>query len=132
MIRLLLVSGAGILTLSSCGQAWAQPDPGHESPVEVLVAARDIAAGEVLKREDLSQRQVPGSLVTSSVVKASDASTIVNQRVSLPMLQGDPVNWSFFDVLYDQETMQACEKITVEPGGALEQVARARQRILAR
>jgi len=131
VIRLALC-GASVIVLSSCGQALAQPGPGKKDMVAVVVAARDIAAGEVVKLEDVSRREVPRSIVTTSIVHPDSASHIINQRLTLPVLQGDPLNWSFFETLRDQETYQACQKLTAEPGGAAEQVARARRRLLSR
>jgi Flp pilus assembly protein CpaB len=132
MIRLVLVPGMAILLLASCGQALAQPGPGGEDLVDVVVAARDIAAGEWVKPEDLAKREVRSSLVTSSVVTPDQAIHVVDRRIALPMLRGDLVNWSFFETLSDHETYEACHKVTATPGGAREQVARARQGILAK
>jgi len=128
----LLAAGAAVLTLTSCDQALAQPGPRDEALVQVVVAARDLAAGDQVKPEDVTQREVPASLATSSVVRPNEASTIINQHTALPMLRGDLVTWAFFETLRDPETYQACQKLAAEPESAAEQVARARQRILAR
>lgn len=65
--------------------------------VPVVVAAVDVAEGEVITFEKLSQRSIPEQFVTSSIVKPDSASYVVNQKVLVPLQAGDPLLWSQFD-----------------------------------
>jgi Flp pilus assembly protein CpaB len=65
--------------------------------VPVVVAAMDIPEDTVVTMEMISQRSIPEQFVTSSVVKPDSASYIVNQKVLVPLQQGDPLLWSQFE-----------------------------------
>lgn len=64
----------------------------------VVVAARPLAPGELVKFEDVSLRSIPEQFVTTSLVKPDGASYIVNQAVLVPVAAGEPLRWSYFQV----------------------------------
>ena len=95
--------------------------------VSIVVAAVDIPSGTVVTFDMISQRQVPAGAVTTSIVKPDSASYIVNQRIALPVLAGDPMLWSFFETASDAAGVEACRKVLPEPvEGAAEQISQAR------
>ena len=65
--------------------------------VPVVVYVKDLATGEVVGADAISQRSVPEQFLTDSVVKPDSASYVVNQRVVAAVGAGDPVLWSHFD-----------------------------------
>ncbi len=66
--------------------------------VPVMVADKDLLAGHQVTLEDLAQRSVPEQFITSSVVKPDSASVVVNQTLRAPVMAGQPMRWSAFDV----------------------------------
>ena len=65
--------------------------------VPVTVAARAIQEGEVVTFDKVAQRGVPRQFVTSSVVKPDAANSIINQRLLVPVQEGDILLWSQFE-----------------------------------
>ena len=65
--------------------------------VPVVVAAADLAENTVVTMDLISQRSIPEQFVTASVVKPDSASSIVNQKVLVPVQAGDPLLWSQFE-----------------------------------
>lgn len=64
--------------------------------VPVIVAAQDLPEGTVITFDHLSQRSIPEQFVTSSVVKPIAAEYIVNQKLLVPVQQGDAMIWTHF------------------------------------
>ncbi|MBN1208105.1 MAG: hypothetical protein JXB05_24790 [Myxococcaceae bacterium] len=64
--------------------------------VPVVVAARDIAPGEKVPLEAISQRPIPEQFITPSVVKPDSAVSVGFSRLTAPLVAGDPMNWGFF------------------------------------
>ncbi|HEX8706607.1 MAG TPA: SAF domain-containing protein [Myxococcaceae bacterium] len=118
------------LWAGACAEASAAP-PEAESLEEILVAARDLPMGTLLKSTDVVTRSVPSSGVTPSIIKPDAASYLMDQRVLLPMLAGDPVQWAFFENVGNQ-AYEACEQLEAGNVSAGQQVAFARQMILER
>lgn len=109
------------------GAAAARAD---EPLVPVVVAAVDIAAGETVTMEKISQRSAPKRLATSSVVKPDSASYIVNQKLLVPVLAGDLLLGSQFETTKG-EAQRVCAEVLQVTGDARSQVARARAAIKA-
>lgn len=65
--------------------------------VPVVVASQDAEAGHVVMMEDLSQRSIPEQFVTSSMVRPDEASHVVAQVTSVPLVAGDILNWEGFE-----------------------------------
>jgi len=65
--------------------------------VPVVVAARDIPEGEVVTFDKVAQRGVPEQFVTASVVKPEGATYVINQRLAVPVKEGDMLLWSQFE-----------------------------------
>lgn len=99
--------------------------------VTVLIATRDLAAGTMVRVSDVEARAVPSEIVTKSVVDQASAKFIVDQPLVMPMVKGDLVLWSFFQAAQASGAWDLCWKQLGERGTAAEQIARARQRILA-
>ncbi|MBL8956749.1 MAG: hypothetical protein JNK82_38605 [Myxococcaceae bacterium] len=98
---------------------------------DIIVAVRDIAAGTVVTFDMIKQQKVSKSVVTKAFVAPSEASYVVNQRTSLPLLAGDPVLWSFFDEPKDRTALNACAKVMPpKVDDARAQVAKARAVVL--
>lgn len=64
--------------------------------VPVVVAVTDLPENTVVTLKMLSQRSIPAQLVTPSQVKPDSASSIVNQRLVVPLKSGESVLWSHF------------------------------------
>lgn len=73
--------------------------------VPVVVAAVDMKEKETVTIEMLSQRAVPEQFVTSSIVKPDSASYIVNQKLLVSVLAGDPLRWSDFETTDQKQKM---------------------------
>jgi Flp pilus assembly protein CpaB len=130
MRRVFLLAVLPLLALTSaCSQASAA-EPDKSGRVKILVAARDLPAGSTVTLDDIEERLAHESLVTSSVVKPDSASYIVNQKLTLPLLAGDPVHWSFFETSF-HKALESCAKFEGEDTSAEQQVARARQIVLS-
>ncbi|MEW5741564.1 MAG: SAF domain-containing protein [Myxococcota bacterium] len=65
--------------------------------VPVVVAARSIAPGAMVRMEDISQRSIPEQFFTQSVVRPDSASYVVNQAVLVPVAAGEPLRWAYFE-----------------------------------
>jgi Flp pilus assembly protein CpaB len=70
----------------------------------VVVAARALPAGAVLKFESLSERRLPSSLVTKSMVLPKDAAFVVAQRLLEPLERGEPLLWGQMATVYNSPT----------------------------
>jgi len=62
----------------------------------VVTVVRDLPAGHPLTFADVAHRMIPVAVVTSSIAKPDSASYLLDQRLSVPLHAGDPVQWSFF------------------------------------
>jgi pilus assembly protein CpaB len=65
--------------------------------VPVVVASQDIPEGQVVTFDLIQQRSIPEQFVTASVVKPDGATSIVNQRLLVPVRAGDLLLWSQFE-----------------------------------
>jgi len=96
---------AGVIAYSAIKKKEADVRRGWNL-VPVIVAGVDVSEGTVMTMEMLSQRSIPEQFVTSSVVKPDSATYVVNQKVLVPVQQGDPLLWSQF------ETTKAAERLS--------------------
>jgi pilus assembly protein CpaB len=58
-------------------------------PMKVLVAARDLPAGRVLREADLARREVPSAFVPSGALPVDAASRAVGQQLVFALRRGD-------------------------------------------
>src|SRR5262249_48745602 len=65
--------------------------------VPVVVASRDLPEGTAVTLEMMMQRSIPEQFATTSVVKPDLLSLIENQRLLVPVQQGDPFLWTQFE-----------------------------------
>lgn len=65
-------------------------------PVDVVIANRDLAPGDVLTNDNLTVGQLPSRAITRSVVTAKDVSSqpVIGLRLAVPMLRGDVLLYS--------------------------------------
>jgi pilus assembly protein CpaB len=105
---------AGIFILGAMGMTWAgltateRQSKSSWTLVPVLVATQDLSEGTVLVPEFVAQRAVPasqntdeggaekGGMAGSNSVKPDQISFILNQRLAVPVQQGDPLFFSQF------------------------------------
>jgi len=87
------VSGAAGFTLVKKAESDARA---HWKLVQVLVAGRDLAPGTQITVDDVAVRAVPEQVVTASIIKPESASHIVRQKLTVPVREGDPLQWAFF------------------------------------
>lgn len=66
-------------------------------PTEVVVASRDLPEGTVVTYDLISANKVPKQFVTTSVVRPGSVNLIINQKLVVPVLRGDPLLWSQFE-----------------------------------
>ncbi len=64
-----------------------------------MVAKRDLAAGAVLELEDIGMRSVAESLFTTGHINPEAFSYVAKQRLRVPVKAGQPIEWSFVDVV---------------------------------
>jgi len=76
--------------------------------VPVVVATVDLSEGTVLTMDMVSQRSIPETFVTSSVVKPDSVTYVVGQKVMVSLQAGDPLLWSQF------ETSRAAERLNTK------------------
>jgi pilus assembly protein CpaB len=107
VVALVLGLLAGIVAWSAIKKKEADVRRGWNL-VPVVVAAQDVPEGTVITFDMISQRSVPEQFVTSSVVKPDSANYVVNQKVLVPLQQGDPLLWSQF------ETTKAAERLSTK------------------
>ncbi len=69
------------------------------SPAQTVVAIAnvDIAEGSVVAAEMISQRTVPATYVTSSVVKSGSTAYVLGARTLVPIQAGDMLQWVYFE-----------------------------------
>jgi len=125
MRRVFLLAALSLWAVA-CAEASAAPP---EATMEIVVATRDLPAGTLLKSTDVATRSVPRALVTASLIPPGSLTYLVDQRLLLPMLAGDPLQWGFFES-HHVEAYQACAPLENEHASAQQQVARARQILL--
>lgn len=107
--------------------AWVlSADPSKEE-VTVVVATRDLMAGETVTFDDIAQEKIGKRFVSASVVKPDSASYIVNQKLNYPVLKGDLMYWSFFETAKATQKNQRCLALAAKGANAAAQVAQARQ-----
>lgn len=63
----------------------------------VAVAKVDLDEGHILTVDDLETRDYPESFVSTSFVHADSVSYIINQKLQVPVMAGDPLLWSQFE-----------------------------------
>lgn len=125
-MRALAVILLSLLALAASVGAAAQA-ASSRGKKPLIRFARDAAPGETITFDMISQIVIPADLVTSSYVTPDQASYIVNQKISLPVLEGDLLQWSFFEITKGAAPSEECRKAAAEPDGAQAQIARARQ-----
>jgi pilus assembly protein CpaB len=129
MMRRLLILAMLPLLASACSEVSAA-EPSASARVAIVVALRDLPAGSTLTYDDIAQRSIPAGLVSSSVLTPDSASYVINHKLTLPLLAGDPVQWTFFESS-PQQVRESCAKFEGEDTSAEQQVARARQIVLS-
>lgn len=66
-------------------QRWKQ----RYAPVTVIVAARDLSAGRVLRESDLARREVPSAFVPGGALSESSKARVLGQQLLFPLRAGD-------------------------------------------
>jgi len=75
--------------------------------VPVVVAARDLPEGTSVTLELMMERSIPEQFATTSVVKPDLISLIENQRLLVPVQQGDPFLWTQFETTQGSDRLAA-------------------------
>ena len=78
----------------------------------MLVAKRDLVEGTLVTTELLEEKEMPAKFVTRSVVRADQASYILNQKINVPTYAGDSMLWTHFE-----QTKQANPGVDWEHAG---------------
>ena len=81
--------------------------------VKVLVAKRELAAGTVVTRELLEEREMPPS---PSIVSADQGSYIIGQKLVVPSYAGDPMMWTHFEQAKVDATLKPEDVMAVMVG----------------
>ncbi len=71
--------------------------PPAESRLEIAIATGDLAEGHVLVPSDFTVREFPASLVTTSFIRSDSMEYVLNRKLQVPVLAGDPLMWSNFE-----------------------------------
>jgi pilus assembly protein CpaB len=106
IVALVLGLLAGVVAYSAIKKKEAEVRKGWNL-VPVVVAAQDIPEGGTITYDMISQRSIPEQFVTSSVVKPDSASSVVGQKVLVPLQTGDPLLWSQFETMKFTERLSA-------------------------
>lgn len=73
----------------------------HTETVSVVVPVHPMQKGDILKREDISARDVPASFVPSDVVTPDTYENYLGQVLRAPLAQGAPLSASAVDLVAD-------------------------------
>jgi len=84
--------------------------------VDVVVAARPLAAGTEVGADDLARRQIPRRFASSSVVRPEQTHLVAGQRLEAPLQEGDPLLWTHFEA---GDTRGALAQAVQTPGRAV-------------
>jgi pilus assembly protein CpaB len=68
------------------------------APREVVVAARDVAAGETIEGGMLASRRMPRDFLPAGALGTSQVGTLVGRKVNVGLRRGDPVQLSALHV----------------------------------
>jgi pilus assembly protein CpaB len=60
-------------------------------PSEVVVAARDLPAGQLLEPGMLALRKMPGDFLPSGALTGSQAKSVIGERLAIDLRRGDPL-----------------------------------------
>lgn len=74
----------------------------------ILILSRDVAAGEKLADEDLSEIRIPEQFIPESFVQPADRRAVVGRAVTLGMVKGDVLAWPAFAQQASREQVRAC------------------------
>lgn len=69
------------------------------SSTPVLIATRDLAAGALLTPDDVKPSAVAEKLAPLNHVKLEASTSVMSQRLRVPLKAGQPLEWSFIDVV---------------------------------
>jgi pilus assembly protein CpaB len=85
----------GLVASWYLNQPKTQLPPGWELE-QVVVATRDLPKGHVVLVEDIAQRSVPGTFVTSSVIRPEQATYVLGTPLLVEVQKGDLIYWTQF------------------------------------
>lgn len=78
------------------------------APAPLLVLTRDVAPGQVLTDEDLTEVMIPSQFITDSFVKPAERPAVVGRTVTLALAREDALSWSAFARQDQQEQVRVC------------------------
>ena len=94
----LAAAALSYIYLKSEEAALIQKYAGKEGrPVTVLVAAADLRKGSLLRRESLSQRQIPSDFAHGDAISASEYERYLGRTIEVDVKAGKPLLKSFLD-----------------------------------
>ena len=99
---------------------------------DIVIAARDLAAGAKVTAADLQRVHISKKWATGSQIKADSVSYILDQPLAVPVLKGGVLLWQMFGAPTDSAPGEACARLVRQSKTAVEQVAAARQAVLRR
>ncbi|MCY1075588.1 SAF domain-containing protein [Archangium lansingense] len=74
----------------------------------ILTLTREVAVGEKLTDEDLTEIRIPEKFILESFVQPADRRAVVGRAVTLGMVKGDVLAWSAFSQQDSRERVRAC------------------------
>lgn len=85
-----------------------------------LIATRDLAAGTPLMPDDVKPAAIAERLAPSNQVKLEASTSVMNQRLRVAVKAGQPLEWSFIDVVTLEQTPahEACRAAVEAKQGA--------------
>ena len=106
VIYLLVAVGLGLLASFMAvqyinKQVAVRTPVDHTETVSVVVPVHPMQRGDILKREDISSRDVPTTFVPSDVVTPDTYETFLGQVLRSPLAQGAPLSASAVDLVAD-------------------------------
>lgn len=97
-----------MVVVGLCSCVKQQPRERRAHLQSAPVAARALKMGHVLTTDDVVLRSIPGDLA-SRIVPPDEVSFILNQPVAVPMAEGQPFDWTFFDVTRSDPLRGVCD-----------------------
>lgn len=69
-----------------------------EKLVDVVAAKRDLPAGTILIKTDLSTKSIPGRNVSKDTILPADQNRFLGKKLKQPLDKGETLMWSYVDV----------------------------------
>lgn len=109
-ISILVATVGALLVWMYLRRFEAEASGGAKIPV--LMALKDVEAGNILKEEDIGERWIPMAYVESRAIRASDRTRVVNLRAAASLQAQQSLMWTDIVVQNDDKSLSTL----IQPG----------------